>query len=83
MSANSCVPRPFLPITPWAWLSSTTRIAPNSSQIRRIPGRSAIDPSMENTPSVTTQICPVASGFARAFSSALRSDPSPSSVLFL
>ena len=40
----------------------------------RIAGRSAMSPSIEKTPSVTTQIVPVISGFARASASFARSE---------
>ena len=51
----SWVPRPFSPRKPTACESSIITMAPCSSARSQTPFRSAMMPSMENTPSVTTR----------------------------
>ena len=51
-SCSSGVPRPFGPTKPTAWESSTITSASCRSARSQIPARSAMWPSIENTPSV-------------------------------
>ena len=72
---SSCEPRPRAPMNPVAWESSTITRAPCRSARAQISCKRAIDPSMENTPSVairrTRAFCESLSACSSSFMSLL------------